>query len=367
MVKLFIRVKEAKKRVLQITNQSAGIISYGVYVPRFRISVEAIARVWNENGKNMSRGLNVIEKAVPDLDEDTITISVEAARNALARATIDPSHIDAVYVGSESHPYAVKPSAASVAEAIGAVPHCTCADLEFACKAGTAGIQMVLGMVNSNQIRTGMAIGADCAQARPGDPLEYAAGAGAAAILVGKEHKIAEIEGTHSYTTDTPDFFRREGRSYPSHGNRFTGEPAYFKHVMSASTSLMDKLGLESKDFDWAVFHQPNGKFPLNVSKKLGFPREKVEPSLAVKWIGNTYSGASMIGLASVLDIASPGDRILLTSYGSGAGSDAFSLITTDELIKRRKRAPSVSDYINYKENIDYAVYAKHRSKLVVH
>ncbi|MFX0092332.1 MAG: hydroxymethylglutaryl-CoA synthase [Candidatus Hodarchaeota archaeon] len=352
---------------MQITKPSAGITSYGVYVPRFRIDVEAIAKVWNEDGKKLSRGLNIVEKAVPDLDEDTITISVEAARNALARADIDPSHIDAVYVGSESHPYAVKPSAASVAEAVGAVPHCTCADLEFACKAGTAGMQMVLGMVNSGQIRFGLAIGADCAQARPGDPLEYAAGAGAAAILIGMDDKIAEIEGTHSFTTDTPDFFRREGRSYPSHGNRFTGEPAYFKHVMSASESLMEKLGMEAKDFDWAVFHQPNGKFPLNVSKKLGIPREKVEPSLAVRWIGNTYSGASMIGLACILDIAAPGDRILLTSYGSGAGSDAFSMIATEELVKRRQRAPLVSDYIKYKENIDYAIYAKHRSKLVVH
>ncbi|HQP71557.1 MAG TPA: hydroxymethylglutaryl-CoA synthase, partial [Methanoculleus sp.] len=119
-----------------------GIYSYGVYIPRYRIKVPEIARVWGASADDITRGLGVYEKSVPDLDEDTATIAVEAARAALRRRDeIDPKNIGAIYVGSESHPYAVKPTACTVGEAIEATPNMTAADYEFACKAGTAGIQ----------------------------------------------------------------------------------------------------------------------------------------------------------------------------------------------------------------------------------
>ena len=101
------------------------------------------------------------------MDEDTATISVEAARNAIARGA-DPKKIGAIYVGSESHPYAVKPTATIVAAAIGAGPKMTAADFEFACKAGTAAIQTCMGVVSAGIAETAMAIGADTSQGAPG-------------------------------------------------------------------------------------------------------------------------------------------------------------------------------------------------------
>ena len=136
----------------------AGIVGYGANVPSYRIKVEEIAKVWGDNPDSISNGLIVNEKSVPSADEDTATIAVTAARYALARAQIDPQDIGAVYVGSESHPYAVKPTATIVAEAVGATPDMTAADLEFACKAGTAGIQATMGMVDSGMIKYGLAI-----------------------------------------------------------------------------------------------------------------------------------------------------------------------------------------------------------------
>ncbi len=344
----------------------SGIVGYGVYIPRYRIKAEEIARVWGDSAEHMKRGLKIGEKAVAGIDEDTVTIAVEASRNALRRAQIEPAKIGAIYVGSESHPYAVKPTATIVAEAIGATPELTAADYEFACKAGTAGIQTSLGLVEAGYIEYGLAVGADTAQGAPGDPLEYTAASGGAAYIIGKKGVLAEIEDFYSYTTDTPDFWRREGQSYPRHGGRFTGMPAYFKHVYSASKGLMNRLGLSPEDFTYAVFHQPNGKFPRVVAKKLGFSKEQVEPGIVVDRIGNTYSGSSLIGLARVLDVAQPGDRILITSFGSGAGSDSFSIKVTQEIEKKRELAPKVEDYIANKKYIDYATYARFRGKIRV-
>ena len=82
--------------------------------------------------------------------------------------------------------------------------------------------------------------------------------------------------------------------------------------------------------------------------------------------IGNTYAGAAIIGLSAVLDIAKPGDRILLVSFGSGAGSDAFDIKITDAVDERRDRAPKTQDYIARRTEIDYATYSRFRGKLVM-
>ena len=343
-----------------------GITGYGVYIPRYRIKAEEIAKIWGKNAEKIKQNLLVGEKSVPALDEDTVTIAVEAARNSLKRAEINPKEIGAVFVGSESHPYVVKPSATIVAEAINASPKMTAADFEFACKAGTAAIQTSMGMVLSGMIKYGLAIGSDTAQGAPRDALEYTAAAGGAAFIIGSDNLLARIDGTYSVTSDTPDFWRREGQSYPRHGGRFTGSPAYFKHVFSASVGLMTELDLSPEDFDYAVFHQPNGKFPRNVAKTLGFTPEQIKDGMLVERIGNTYSGASILGLSRVLDIAKSGDKILLTSFGSGAGSDSFSITVEDRIEDARDKAPSVEDYIAHKTYIDYGTYVKLRDKIKV-
>jgi len=112
-----------------------GIVGYGGYVPRWRIKVEEIAAVWSADADSIKKGLDIEEKSVPSIDEDTATISVEAALNALKMAGIDSKDIGAIYIGSESHPYAVKPTSTIVGEAIGCGTEFTAADTEFACKA----------------------------------------------------------------------------------------------------------------------------------------------------------------------------------------------------------------------------------------
>ncbi len=338
-----------------------GIVGYGGYIPRYRIKVEEIARIWGKDGKSIKRSLGVEEKSVPAIDEDTATISVEAALNALKMARVDPRKIGAIYVGSESHPYAVKPTATIVGEAIGAGTEFTAADTEFACKAGTAGIQMVMGLIKGGYIDYGLAIGADTAQSKPGDALEYTAAAGGAAFIIGKEGVVAEIEGTFSFSSDTPDFWRRNTQEFPRHGGRFTGIPAYFKHVISATKGLMEKLDLKQSDFDYVVFHMPNGKFPRRAAKMLGFEIDKLNAGFVVSKIGNTYSGSSLLGLAATLDVAKPGERILITSYGSGAGSDSFSIKVTELIEEKRKGMKKIKDYIENKEYISYGVYTKFR------
>lgn len=332
-----------------------GIAGYGGYIPKYRIRLEQIARKNKQDPDKIKNSLFIEEKSVPNKDEDSATIGIKAGINALLRACISPKEIGSVYVGSESHPYAVKPTSSIIGQALNIGNNYTAADLEFACKAGTAALQISYAQAKANLVKYSLAIGTDTAQAKPGDILEYSASSAGAAFIISniKENLLAIIQETLSYTSDTPDFWRRNQEKYPEHTGKFTGEPAYFKHVITCTQNILEKTGIKPKDFDYVIFHQPNGKFPLQAGKKLGFTEKQLLPSLLVTQIGNSYSASSLISLTHILDIAKPEQKILLTSYGSGSGSDSFIINTTKLLTKKQKLAKNTNFYINNKEYIE--------------
>jgi hydroxymethylglutaryl-CoA synthase len=155
---------------------------------------------------------------------------------------------------------------------------------------------------------------------------------------------------------------------YPSHAGRFTGEPAYFAHVLGAATRMLEMTKLTPADFDYCIFHMPNGKFPREVAKRLGFTKEQLAPSLVVDHMGNSYSATTLLGLAAVLDVARPGQKIFMVSYGSGAGSDAFVWETTPELTRvqevRAKHKLLLSDQIQHTTTIDYVRFLQQTHKI---
>lgn len=337
-----------------------GIVSYGVYIPKYRIKPSDIAHAWGKDKVEVEKSLGVFEKAVASVDEDAVTLSVESALLAIANANINIEDIGAITVGSESHPYAVKPSSTIVAGLLGLSENLLAIDLEFACKAGTAGMQLLSGFTQNGHAKYCMAIGSDVAQAKPSDVLEYTAASAAACFILGTENIIAEIVDFTSFSSDTPDFWRKDGEKFPSHAGRFTGSPAYFAHVMGASELMLEKINMRPSDFDHVVFHMPNAKFPKEVAKKLGFTPKQLAPGFIVENIGNPYSASSMVGLCATLDSAEPGDKIFMCSYGSGAGADAFVFKVTKDILQHQKRNKNtVSKQIRNKENIDYSLIAK--------
>ena len=103
----------------------------------------------------------------------------------------------------------------------------------------------------------------------------------------------------------------------------------------------------------------------MRVGKKLGFTQEQLETGWLSPWLGNTYSGASPIGFTAVLDIATPGDLVLLTSFGSGAGSDSFVFKVTDRVNEVRDLAPKTRPQLDENQiYVDYGTYAKLRGKI---
>lgn len=350
-------------------SSTIGILSYGTALPRWSITAQEVASAYGVSVP----ALGVRQKTVAGRDEDAATLAVDAAHEALLRIPekkreVTRRSIEALWVGSESHPYAVKPTGTIVATALGLNEQVSLADLQFACKAGTQSMQIAAAYVKANMATVALAIGSDTAQSRPGDLLEYTAAAGAGAYLIGKgSDVIVELIDTLSVASDLPDFWRRNGQAYPEHAGRFTGEPAYFAQIQLATKKLLAKTGLQPREIDYVVFHTPNGKFPEQVAKQLGFQPEQIAPSLLVSEIGNTYTAAVPLALAATLDQIEANKTILMCSYGSGAGADVFLWKTTSKLLTWRNKQMTTTSLLRTKvaqlQPISYTEYQQRQGE----
>ncbi|MEM2122781.1 MAG: hydroxymethylglutaryl-CoA synthase [Candidatus Bathyarchaeia archaeon] len=366
-----------------------GIVGYGVYIPVNRVDTLKIVERRERGRKDLPEliakvrdGLLLRYKAVADPNEDVTTLATEAAENALIMGGVEPEDVGTVIVGSESKPYAVGSTARHVASFIGIGTRSYVSDVEGACNAGLQAVNFIRAQISSDEIKYGLAIGSDIAQAPKGDPLEYATGSGAAAFLLGGEKEsVARIVDMAPYSSLFMDFWRREGYPVPRHFGKTTVE-SYIRHVTGAISMLLKKhKNLSLSDFDYITFHQPSGYMPLktcrtllespeeyiveeDIRERVKLTKEEIEekvmPWLKVVEIGNTYSASTMIGTASILDKAEPGEDILAVSYGSGAYSIAMWLKTGELLLEKRTRVPGIEDYIKRGYEISLPLYEKY-------
>lgn len=339
-----------------------GIVGYGEWIPFLRLKVEDIGVVWENTAiSKIKEGRKLSERTVLQPNEDSNTMAVGAARRAIAMAGGSVADIDAVFLGTCTNPYDTRASVTVTQEAMGMRRDVISADLQFGGKSGTTAMQMGLALIKAGMARQVLAVGADTINRHtaPGHLHEYAASAGAMAVVMGSEKVIAEIKGTASWSSDLSDFFRIEGDRYIQ-DNGFSGQPypefeiGMMTHVKGASEKLLDELGMKPSDFDYAVFQQPYGSIPYLLGERLGFTAEQIAPAVVSDKIGDCGSASAMLGLANVLDKAKPGDKIFMCAYGFGAGADAFVFEVTPEILNVSPKK-TVEELIAYKRVINYA------------
>jgi len=332
-----------------------GIVGYGVYIPRFRIKSEEYVKAWG-----IFAAPGVKEKAVAGFDEDPITMAIEASMNAINYAGIDATDINCVYFASSHPPYAEKLMSSTISTAIGAPSNIATSDFTSSTKAGTAAMLAALDFVASGRGDFALVVAADSPYADFKDFIEHRLGSGAVAFIIGKEDLIAFIEGIHSVSME---FF---GERFRKSGEKFLRDLAirsYAKYALNkiytmCVSELLRKIGRKPDDYKYVVFQQFDGRTPLEVALRLGFKPEQVTPTLLCTKIGDTGSASCLISLASILDAVNPNERILVVSYGAGAGSDALSIVVTEN-IKKKKDFLTVEDYLEDKEYVDYLTYLK--------
>lgn len=339
-----------------------GIISYGEWLPFVRLKVEDISAVWqNTSLSTIVKTRRLTERAVLQPNEDSNTMAVGAARRAIMMAGGTVDDVDAVLLGTCTNPYDTRASVTVTQEALAIKKSVFSSDLQFGGKSGTTAMQMGMALINSGMAKQALAIGSDTINRHtaPGTIHEYAASAAAVAVILGSKGVIAEIKATASYSSDLSDFFRVEGDRYIQ-DNSFCGQPypefeiGMMAHVQEATEAVFASTGLQPKDFTYAVFQQPYGSIPYLLGDRLGFTEKQISPAVVSDKIGDCGSASALLGLANVLDMAKPGEKILLCSYGFGAGADAFVLETTNNISSWNPRK-TVKDLLDYKRIVNYA------------
>jgi hydroxymethylglutaryl-CoA synthase len=331
----------------------AGIIGYGVYIPRYRLEQKEAAMPWG----SWSPG----EKSVCGMDEDVVTMAAEAMDKAINHAGIDPAQIEAIHIGTTSSPYIEQYVAPILAETLGLQPETTMIDYSGSLNALANALLGCLDAIAAKRIKCGIVIGAEDRATAPGADGDATFGAGAVAMVIGTTGTIADFEGLHTYSTFFLDRWHAVKDSWVSNWNdyRFDREYGYQNHVAEACKGLISKLGKTGQDYTYAVFPQPDDRIAALPAKDLGVPRESLAPAIS-STLGDLGSCSAFISLAGILDKAKPGETILLASYGSGA-SNAMSLIVRTQIGRKRKRVVPLEKYIARKQYITYTSYLRLR------
>lgn len=302
-----------------------GIAAFGAYVPRLRIDRAHIAEAHRWMAPSL-KGQAKGSRAFPSWDEDTVTMAVEAARDALAGAGSAP--IDALRLASTNLPYADLQNAAIVGSAIGLSDRIATSDSGGSQRAGTSALlQALRGTAPS------LVVASDNPVSTPASVQEISFGAGAAAFVVSDRDVVARLIGSATISDLFVDHFRpADATSDYGWEERWIRDEGYAKIVPAAVRDALASAGIGIGDIQHFVMPSYLKGAAANVAKLIGFTGD-VAPGLED---GVGYAGAAhaLLMLAETLERAKAGERILLIGFGQG--TDALIFEATDALAATR-------------------------------
>jgi hydroxymethylglutaryl-CoA synthase len=323
----------------------AGIVSYGAYVPLFRL------------GKGTAGWESPTERTVANFDEDSVTMAVAALRNALT--AMDPASIDALYFASTTQPYTEKQSATTIGWGANLRTDMFTVDCTDSLRAGTNALKLGLDATRAGSAKRVAVVAADNRLAQPRSSFERTFGDGAAALVLGEEQVIATIEGHLSFSHEIMDTWRSADEDMVrSWEDRFRLEKGFIESLNESVSKALEKFTRTIKDYTKVIFSAPDARAHREASRTLGLEPSQVQDGL-FSVMGHTGAAFPLMLLITALEEAQPGDRLLLASYGDGC--DVFSLQITEEkgqlpprrgvntYLAARKVLPSYEQYLKWR------------------
>jgi len=337
---------------------TTGILSFGAYVPRKRLQRSAIyaANAWFAAGlKGLAKG----ERAIGDWDEDTITMAVEAARDALVG--IDRSAVTGVSLASTTFPFADRQNAGIVKEALVLQDESGTMDVGGSLRAATTALIQAL---RSSAAGAGMqlCVASDMRKSRSASEAELLNGDAAAAIVVGEGNVVARFVGSHSVSADFVDHYRASGQAF-DYGweSRWIRDVGYHGILVDALQSGLVAMGVKADQVDRLIIPITVRGVAASVGRKAGFRDEAIVDTMSSN-VGDSGAAHPLLLLASVLEAGAAGQKILLVGFGQGV--DMILLETTDALGKLAPRVGVKGALARRAEDTNYMRWLAHRGLL---
>lgn len=327
----------------------AGIVSYGSYVPTYRLPRDLIAKEW---GTASLGG----ERAVASFDEDSLTLAVNASIDAWGSR--DPRTLAGVFFASTTSPYREKQAAATVATVLDASPEVRTMDFTDTLRAGTSALLTALDLVQSGKYI--LVCAGDSRMGEPDSPQEQNYGDAGGAMLVGTENVLAEVVGAYTISQDFLGTWRTEEQDYlRSFPGAFETKFGYNRFVAAAVQGVLKKCNLTPKDLANAAIAAPSQRILQAALRGLGLDMKTQVQDTFWNTVGDAGTAQPLVLLAAVLERAKPGDLILVAGYGDGGDAAVFKVT---EAIAGFRAVRSVYSQIEVKRTLpSYGKYARFR------
>ncbi|MFC1976997.1 3-hydroxy-3-methylglutaryl CoA synthase [Chloroflexota bacterium] len=321
-----------------------GILSYGAYVPMFRLSRDLIAKAWG-------RGGGAGEKAVANYDEDSLTMGVEAAVDCLQG--IDHKSIDALYFVSLTHPYQEKQAASIIAEVLDLRPDTFTLDVGNSPRGATSAFRLAADAVASGSAKKILLIVSDCRGSAPKSDNEMLFGDGAAAFLLGDDKPAVTIDNTYTAFSSFLDSWKLPHEPFHRTWSeeRFVFGEGFSKIAPACGTAALKQFNATIKDFTKVVLGAPDQRRHNELVRALGVDAKTQLQEPLFNDIGHTGSAFVPMMLVAALQDAKAGDKILTFNYGDGC--DVHALTVTPEIEKLRDRR-GIKTYLASKLPVTY-------------
>lgn len=341
----------------------SGIISFGVYVPYYRLSRSTIKSAW---GKGKAKG----ERAVANFDEDSITMAAAAGMDCIKG--FKPEDIDGIYFCSTTSPYSENQCATHLVWVLGLREDVITADFANTLRAGTTALKAAFDAIDSGSAGKILVVAADCRMGQPSSEQELSFGDGAAAFLIGKEGELATLQGFHSLAHQMQDVWRKSNDDFVLAGeSRWIVKEGYIRSMSEAINGLLSSTGLKPEEVNNAAISAPDDRSLKTLAVKVGLDMESQVEDPMLSKIGNTGTPHPLMVLASALQKAKPGDNLLMAGYGDGA--DTMLLKATDAVKAAANRRgvdyyldsgsqmESYEKYLTFRQLVDRGAQASFR------
>lgn len=333
----------------------SGIMSYGAYIPFYRLNRAEIARAW-------STGPQPGERAVASYDEDSLTMAVAAALDCIKG--IDVKTIGGLYFASTTAPYKEKQCAATIATVLGLPKEAVTMDFSGSLRCGSNALKAAMDAVNSGSAQSILVCVAETRLGYPLGPTEVTFGDGAAALLISNKNVAAEINSFFTIFDEIQDVWRSDRDQFVRVAeDRFAMDEGFSNTTTEGIMAALRQSKLTVGDISKVALYSPNARQLSAVTKKLGFDDKAQVQDLLHGQVGDTGSAMSLMSLVSILEQAKPGERILLNSYGNG--NDTF-IITTNESVANIKDRRGIRKNLASKSIIsNYSKYLRWRELVI--
>lgn len=326
-----------------------GILSTGGYIPRTRLSRAAIADAHQWANPNL-RALAKNARSAAYWDEDAITMAVEAGHACLEGADEQP---EAVMLASTRMPFADRQNAGIARLALGLGDFVETMDIGGSQRAGVSALIQALTRASDG---SSLVIASNKSQTKVANPQELTHGDGAASLLVGSgDESLADYVGHVSMAADLVDHYRESANAFDySLEDRWVRDEGYDKLVPAAVIRLLTNAGLSADAVDHFILQAPSASLEKRMAKKLGIAPAAAHGGL---FDGCGYTGAAqpLMALVETLEMAEPGQIILLIGFGQGVdalllrtGAGLANYASTRPLGTQRANGTPDSNYLRF-------------------